>query len=443
MSTNLLYIPTNRRCSDRLDELAQEARVISRTGRSCTVALIEHQEAPWTPEHRGILNRVRHIYGVDALHVTHTAAARFLTAVIGRLGLDAPNAERLSAMLNPKELAYGAGPNKAALIAAALGCGSVHRRDSDVLVDDRPSGPAYPCVPEIEALGRPVTELFQGENDCAGDEVVRFVGTSAFGSPPQDRRDLWAAGEEFIVELERLGSPHRTTEYLREDMRQYLIIDPGIRYTEEFLEIDRIGRTVMSCCAMTDIFRQLPEMPIHGALGSDYMQRMLLQDLGTPLVFHSRKVRHRYSKAREEYRDSDTGIDYAQRDLRHLMLWPVLTHHRAALKRSPRAFMTDDGILDTQRYTDNLSAALLEKLPEISETPAAFSSIYRRASDHVADGNVAARLRKVADAIDGGRNFVDEVTEGIRDYCFLCRHWHDLIASAEMSAAAVEPMRMR
>lgn len=442
MSTNLLYVPTNRRCSDRLDELVREAQVISRSERSCTVALIEHQEAHWTPEHRQILNRARQTHAVDVLHVTHPAASLFLAGVIGRLGLDTPSAERLMAMLNPQELAYGAGPNKAALIAIALGSSTVHRRDSDVWVDDWPSGPAYPCVPEIEALGRPVTELVRDAHAGAGDGVVQFVGTSAFGSPPQDRRDLWSAGEQFIVELERLGSPHRSAEYLLEDMRQYLIVDPETRYTDDFLEVDRIGRTVMSACAMTDIFRQLPEMPIHRALGSDYMQRMLLQDLGRPLVFHSRKVRHRYDKAREEHKDSDAVSDYAQRDLRHLMLWPILTHHREALKKSPRMFMNSDGTLDTARYAENLSKSLMEMLPVVSTTPAAFSSIYHTASEHVDDNNAAARLRRVADVVATSAIFVDEVAEGVLDYCFLCRHWPALVASAGMSAAAVDPMRV-
>ena len=423
MPTRLLYVPTNRRCTDQIADLATEALLLDGH-----LALIEHGAAPWSNEHAEALARERAGRGVVALHMTAAAGSAFLTHLVAGLGLRDSDADRLLALLDPTDVAYGAGPNKAALLAAALGAHALHRRDSDVRVDEWPSGPAYPCVPEMDALGATI-----------GHETVAFVGTSTFGSPPHDRRDLLAAGEDFVVDIELLAAPDDPRDVLLDDMRQYLLVDPTIRYTEDFWELDTVGRTTMGACAMDGVFLELPEMPLRQTLGTDYMRRNVLRYLGKPIVFHSRKLRHDYDIGRATQADLSAVVEYAERDLRHTVLWPVLTRHHRAIGRSPADFVAADGSVDRDRYAANIRESLEQALPTMSGVPAAFAATYRAAADTVADGRVAARLRAVAGAVASGPDYAAEVANGVEDYCFLISHWSDLIRTAGQSSAALDP----
>ncbi|MTD55585.1 DUF6271 family protein [Amycolatopsis pithecellobii] len=435
MPTNLLYVPTNRPCADQISELAREALLIGTDGRSCVLALIEHSDAPWVDQHRKTLAEQRKSQGVKVIHLTAGVAGNFLRTVINRLDLPSADSNRLLALLNPDELAYGAGPNKAALLAAALGCDTLHRRDSDVRVDEWSTGKAYPCVPELQALGRKIADLGltlqpNGARNPDPSKTVNFVGTSSFGNSPHDRRDLLLAGEHFLVELELLAAPDESPDHLLEELRQYLTVDPGIRYTTDFAELDLTARTVMLSCAMKDVFLELPEMPIHRTLGTDYLRRNLLRNLHYPIIFHSRKVHHRYDDDRAKQVNPSAVNDYAQRDLRHLILWPILTRHHETLRRAPNSFLTPDGKLNSEQYAANLLDVLEDVVPVIKELPERFVSIYRAAARTVGDKQVAARLYGVADAVEAGPDYVGEVAQGVEDYCFLVRHWRALIESA-------------
>lgn len=438
MPAHLLYVPTNRDCTHQIGQLAAEARVIGEATGSCTLAVIEHGDLPWSAQHRSALAERTAGTGIPALQLTAAGAQSFLTDVIGRARVPAPEASRLQALLNPQEVAYGAGPNKAALLAAACGSRFLHRRDSDVVVDDWPAGPAYPGVPEVLALGRTLGEL--GIGGPGGGAAIRFVGTSSFGNAPHDRRDLLAVGERFVIDLELLATPEESPEKLLEETRQYLVVDPGVRYCEDFFEVDTTGRTVMLACAMADVFLELPEMPIMRTLGSDYLRRNALRYLGCPIVFHSRKVRHRYDAKRAGQQDLAGVIDYARRDLRHMVLWPVLARHHEGLRAEPGAFLDPQGALDLAAYTRNLLAALEAALPTMADLPPSFAAVYRSAAAATADPQLARRLHAVADGVDCGGDYVAEVVQGIRDFVFLIGHWRALVDAASACQEALQEL---
>lgn len=436
MLRNLLYVPTNRCCIDQISQLAREAQLICEHSGPCPIALIEHDDAQWSAQHKEALTKAREQYGVDAIHMTRAGAGVFLADVIGRLGLAEADSARLLALLNPRDLAYGAGPNKAALLAAAAGCRVLYRRDSDVRVDEWPSGLAYPCISESKALGKTIGELgIEDTREHRTTDSICFVGTSSFGNAPHDRRDLLAVDEKYLIELELLAAPDESPEKLLEETRQYLIIDPEIRYTRDFFEVDLTGRTVMLACAMADIFLELPEMPIHRMLGTDYMRRNALRYLGRPIIFHSRKVCHRYDLERASQANLAAVIDYAQRDLRHLIIWPVLCQHHQTMRNRSSELVADQGALNTSAYAANLLNALEDATDTMTGMPEAFAAIYRTAANAASDKARAKRLLQIAEGIDSGPDYIREVVEGIADYVFLIKHWRALIDSAASSNA--------
>ncbi len=435
MPKNLLYVPTNRNCTGLISQLAEEAKLIG----NCTIAIIEHGDASWSESHREALQEQGSQYGIDVIHMTRAHADDFLQKIVDSTGLSDEVSRQLLALLNPCGVSYGAGPNKAALIAAALRCSAMYRRDSDVLIDQWSTGPAHPCISESIALKQPLASLgLQKSGKTAGNyQNIHFVGTSSFGNAPHDRRDLLSVDEHFVTRIELLASPDESPEKLRDDNRQYLLVDPEIRYEEDFFELDETGRTVMLCCAMHEIFLELPEMPVLSTLGTDYMRRNTLRYLGSPIVYHSRKVKHSYEPDRAKQVDIKAIVDYAERDLRHMLFWPILTRHHAFLQQQPELFINADGQLDSQAYCRYFLQALEHSRGIMSDMPEKFAAIYREASLQAKDPLCAKRLTAVAEGIEQGPDYVAEVVKGVKDYVLLMTHWATLVNAAKCNSDAL------
>lgn len=94
--------------------------------------------------------------GVVAHHLDEAAQAVFLRAAIERAGLADP--DRVLGLMLPSAVSYGACTNRAFLIAAALGCRSVHRRDSDSRYQERDGEPVFPVRHELAFLGKGARE---------------------------------------------------------------------------------------------------------------------------------------------------------------------------------------------------------------------------------------------------------------------------------------------
>lgn len=82
--------------------------------------------------------------GVTVHHLDEDEQRAFLHEVIGRSGGAPP--DRLLELMLPSGVSYGACTNRAFLIAQALGCTSVHRRDSDSRYQHLDGEPVFPST---------------------------------------------------------------------------------------------------------------------------------------------------------------------------------------------------------------------------------------------------------------------------------------------------------
>jgi hypothetical protein len=218
--TLILYIPTNRSCVPAIASATAEcAALAAETHEEHLLLLVEHDEGDRVAEHSAALDEDRARYGVPVLHLTVDAWRRVLSGVLAESDLDAADRDRASNLLSRQGVAYGVGPNKAFLVAAALGVDTVHRRDSDHLPDTRNGRPGFPGLLETRAIGRPVREVSPIANADTvppeqRDQIVLFTGSGMFGDPPHDRQELISAGEEFGVRVLGLSSPWMSPENL-------------------------------------------------------------------------------------------------------------------------------------------------------------------------------------------------------------------------------------
>ncbi|MGI9001656.1 MAG: DUF6271 family protein [Pseudonocardia sp.] len=440
--TRILYIPTNRLCVPAIGSATAEcAALVGETGEEHIFLLVEHDNDDRIAEHSAALDEDRARHGVPVLHLTVDAWRRVLSAVLAESELDAADRDRAGTLLSRQGVAYGVGPNKAFLVAAALGVDTVHRRDSDHLPDTRDGGPGFPGLLETRAIGRSVREVSSIANADAvpreqWDQTVLFVGSGMFGDPPHDRQELIAAGEEFGVRVLGLSSPWMSPENLVRDVRGYFVGESTIRYDDDHYEIDESGRTELGVSCVRRMFLELPEMPISDTLGCDYCQKNLLYQLARPVVFHSRKMRHSYDDRRRESA-VESYVDYSMRDLRYVVLWPIWSRHNENIRADPAGFLRPDGSLDADRYVASFRSALAEKLPEAKGVGLRFAQVYRDAAAQV-DGTHATRLSAVATEAERlGDEVARQVGDGVEEFCWLVERWGDLVRAAAQAGDVV------
>ncbi|CAM5703244.1 hypothetical protein SVIOM342S_01614 [Streptomyces violaceorubidus] len=146
MRSICLTLPTNRHCPDTVAALGEEAAYAA-DHFDIDVHLLVLDSCPPADRaaHAAALRRLPAHPRITAHHLDEAAQRDFLTRVTARSGSAKP--ELLLDLMLPDGLSYGACTNRAFLIAAALGCESVHRRDSDSRYQSVDGRTVYPRPP--------------------------------------------------------------------------------------------------------------------------------------------------------------------------------------------------------------------------------------------------------------------------------------------------------
>jgi hypothetical protein len=431
----LFYIPTNRPCGESLSLYLEEvAHLASSQSAPVVFSLIESNDAPHVEDHGRTIAKAVGAYGISAIHLTLDRQRGFIEAVLETADLSAQESADVRTLLMPSGVAYGAGPNKAALLAASLGAETLHRRDSDTVPLIHDGAPLYPSELEARYAGLSFDQ-FRGEISTAfpvdEDPPLLFVGSDYAGDPAVDRMELAELSFELAVEHERLRHPAASRESLEQRVqRNYLERNPGL-YERDQVEVDTIGATELgvSCCHR--VFLYLPEMPLRATLGCDYFQKNLLYRLGWPVLYHNRRVGHRYSPDRDTRSSDDTFVAYNLMDARYKVLWRVWSRHNRQLEQQRAELLSssDETLIDTSVYADSFDVACqITPRAELIGIVDELGVIYRRAFK-LAPGKF--RYARLADILVATREqLVDEVVNGIADYTKLIRLWRRLIEAS-------------
>ena len=126
-----LALPTHRECVATIELLAAEAAYGAATyGVEVELLILDSCDPLTYAGHVAAVRALADAPGVSVTHLDEAAQREFLQRVITEAGVAKP--ELIAQLMLPELASYGACTNRAFLIAAALGCESVHRRDSDL-----------------------------------------------------------------------------------------------------------------------------------------------------------------------------------------------------------------------------------------------------------------------------------------------------------------------
>lgn len=156
-----LTLPTNRACTTTIADIGEEAAYAAREfGVEVELLILDSSDPSSFAEHTKAVRELPIVPDVIVHHLDEAAQREFLRAAIGHAGLPGPG--RLLDLMLPDAVSYGACTNRAFLLAAALGCDSIHRRDSDSGYQTLDGEPVFPIHHELLSLGRTGAEAAAG-----------------------------------------------------------------------------------------------------------------------------------------------------------------------------------------------------------------------------------------------------------------------------------------
>ncbi|MEV7025426.1 DUF6271 family protein [Kitasatospora sp. NPDC093558] len=327
-----LALPTNRACAGTIAALAEEAAhaaahfdvevhllILDTSDTSDTASTADASgtsDAAGAPE-AGSSPFAQNAAAVAAVVPTprvvvhHLGEARqraFLERVIRRSG--APDPEPLLDLMLPDAVSYGACTNRIFLVAAALGCTSVHRRDSDGDYQLLDGHKVFPIDHELRTLGRragevaaDVTAVTKNELDPAhGDRPVVLVGGSFIGELSVDVGEIRELDPAVYHDVVGLWAPPVWSEEEKRELIEESFTGGGtepFRADETVLGPPDIRRVDMCNIGLDHrVYERLPLPPATETIGSDYFLLHVVLDAGLPGVVHNRHIVNYYTPER-------------------------------------------------------------------------------------------------------------------------------------------------
>ncbi|WP_308405456.1 DUF6271 family protein [Streptomyces tardus] len=434
-----LTLPTNRPCSPALTALGHEAAYAAdHFGVHVELLVLDSSDGssagPVHADHARTLRALPDRPRVTVRHLDEERQRAFLAAVSEASG--ATGAGSLLALLLPARLSYGACTNRAFLIAAALGCESVHRRDSDSRYQQDPAGrTVFPVHHELAALGRPASAVGESVSKTVlaeelAERPVALVGGSFIGEPSVDIEEIDRLDPEVYHEVVSLWAPMdwsagRKRALVEESFRgagkSPFVADDSTLTLVDPMRVD------MCNVAFHGVHEQVPLPPATETIGSDYFLLHLVRHTGLPGVLHNRDIVNFHTPERR----TDRGFAaYQLRFVKFLLSMLYLNHLYDRLAEEGPSLTDGAGRLRAPAVADLVRRSTALDRSENRERLARVDAAYRR---------LGGRYAEFADSLLPRRSvLLDEARTDMAEFAELIAHWGALIHAAPGCAALLD-----
>jgi hypothetical protein len=422
-----LSLPTNRACSAAITGLGEEAAYAVRTfGVEVHLLILDSCDEATRAEHARVVAGLPATPGVVVHHLDEEQQRTFLRRAIERSG--AADGERMLDLMLPADLSYGACTNRAFLIAAALGCSAVLRRDSDCSYQVFDGEQVFPVHHELASLGRPATEAVAAvtETDLAEDHAhrtVSMVGASFIGEPSVDIAEIERLDAGVYHDVVSLWGPVDWSEEQKRQLVEESFKGAGTApFTGDHSTLTRVDpmRVDMSNIGFHhDVYERIPLPPATDTIGSDYFLIHVVYDAALPGVLHNRHIENYYTP----YRRTDEGFRaYQMRFVKFLLSMLYLNHVYA------RMGSAGPELLDEQEHVrGDAIAAFLRESTGLDRT----ENIWRLDRVGTSYRKLGGRYAEFADLMDARREqLLDEACRDTEDFAVLIDAWPALVRGA-------------
>ncbi|AQS66971.1 DUF6271 family protein [Streptomyces pactum] len=439
MRSICLTLPTNRPCPDTIAALGAEAAYAAdHFGVEVHLLVLDSCPPPVHAAHAEAVRRLPAHPRITAHHLDEAAQRDFLARVTAHSGSAKP--DLLLDLMLPDGLSYGACTDRAFLIAAALGCESVHRRDSDSRYQSLDGATVFPVHHELLSLGRRAADALPDVTESALpvsllDRPVAMVGSSFVGELSVDVGRIRDADPGAYHDVVSLWAPeHWSAERKRELVEESFRGAGTAPFEADHSLLALVDPMRVDMCNIAfhgdTVSERVPLPPARDTIGSDYFLIHLVHDARLPGVLHNRNIVNYHTGERR------TGRGFLAYQMRFAKFLLSMLHFHFVYDRMAEA---GDTLLDGHGRARPLAVAALARestgldLAENARRLDALDTAYRRLGGPYAD---------VAGLLAGRRErLLDEARDDMADFALLTEAWEGLVAAARTTPLVLTPGR--
>ncbi|WP_030338795.1 DUF6271 family protein [Streptomyces sp. NRRL S-1022] len=427
MNRVCLTLPTNRACSATLTALHAEATYAARHfGADVQLLILDSADDRTRAEHTRTVAALPREPGVTVHHLNEEAQRHFLRRVVRKAGL--PEPERLLRLMLPAAVSYGACTNRAFLLAAALGCASVHRRDSDSTYQLHAGQSVFPVHHELPWLGRPAAEasaaVTRTDLDPAlSQRPVSLAGASFIGELSVDIGEIRRLDEAVYHDVVGLWAPGDWPEDRIRALVEESFTGAGTApFTGDHATLTLVDPMRVDMCNIAfdrAVYERVPLPPATDTIGSDYFLLHLVHDAGLPGILHNRHIENFHTPERR----TASGFPAYQRRFVKFLLSMLYFHDVYDRMTAEGA-----GLLDTgQRVRPERVVEFLRESTALDRT----ENIWRLDRIDTAYRKLGGRYAAFADQLHVERSqLLDQAQQDIEDFIHLTVSWPALMKAA-------------
>ncbi|MFB0615564.1 DUF6271 family protein [Streptomyces sp. AGS-58] len=331
MNRVCLTLPTNRACSPTITTVHAEATYAARHfGADVQLLILDSADDHTRAGHARTVAALPREPGVSVHHLDEHQQRDRLRRTIARAGLPGP--DRLLRLMLPSAVSYGACTNRAFLLAASLGCHSVHRRDSDSTYQLHAGEPVFPVHHELPWLGRPAAcasaAVTRTDLDPAlAHRPVSLAGASFIGELSVDIAEIRRLDETVYHDVVGLWAPGDWPEDRTRALVEESFTGAGTApFTGDHSTLTLVDPMRVDMCNVAfdrAVYERVPLPPATDTIGSDYFLLHLVHDAGLPGILHNRHIENFHTPERR----TDTGFPAYQRRFVKFLLSMLYFHH--------------------------------------------------------------------------------------------------------------------
>ncbi|MER6468087.1 DUF6271 family protein [Streptomyces collinus] len=431
MNRICLTLPTNRACSATITAIHREAvHAATRFGADVRLLILDSCDESTRAGHAGVVAALPPTAGVTVHHLGEEPQRAFLRRVIERSGL--PEPERLLRLLLPAGVSYGSCTDRAFLLAAALGCDSVHRRDSDSTYQLHSGEAVFPVHHELPWLGRPAAEasaagLRTDLDPAHAHRPVSLVGASFVGELSVDVGEIRHRDEGVYHEVVGLWAPADCSPEDRRRLVEESFTGAGTApFTEDRSTLTLVDPMRVDMCNIAfhrEVYERVPLPPATDTIGSDYFLIHLVHDARLPGILHNRHIENFHTPERR----TDAGFTAYQTRYVKFLLSMLHLHHVY-----DRMAAEGDRLLDARQHVR--TGRIAELLRESTGLDRAENE-WRLDRLDTAYRKLGGRYEEFAERLTGQRaRLLAEAPRDMADFALLTEAWPALVEAARHTA---------
>ncbi|WP_340679935.1 DUF6271 family protein [Paraglaciecola sp.] len=428
MNKICLALPTNRECADTIRLLHQEARYAAEEYNiSVCLLIIDTSSEADTATNLIAVNELDTIFNVEVKHVDNKQQKQYFNTLFAALAL--VEQTKLLDLMLPQGVSYGACTNRAFLLAATLGCDSVHRRDSDCHYQVVNEQIIFPIHQELLSLGKTANSV----NDASITKQlstsqqslpVAMVAASFIGEMSVDINEIKQLNPAIYSDIVSLWAEQGSSK-----KQQDLLVEQSFKgaensvFTTDQARLGQVDPMLVDMCNISffGIHQAVPLPPAKDTIGSDYFLIHLVYHAQLPSVVHNRHIENYYTPER---RTDDGFIKYQRRFVKFLLSMPYFHNaYQLMSQAGTEKLLNDNNTLDNAQVCHLIESTLALNNEHCHYV---FDEIIKNYQ------LLAGRYQQLADILSQEKEaLINQAQSDMKDYYYLAKLWPQLINLAK------------